>query len=89
MRLAHASAVAIVVALLIPAVQMHAQDADKKVAGGGIAVKGWQGKVDPNNKQGLTINDSKFAAEGNGFRITTGVPGSTGIRRTRPKGISR
>ena len=73
MRFAHASAVAIAVALLIPVV--HAQDADKKVAGGGITVKGWQGKVDANNKQGLTINDSKFAPEGGGFHITTGPAG--------------
>lgn len=73
MRLVHASAVAIAVALFIPAV--HGQDADKKVAGGGITVKGWQGKVDPGNKQGLTINDSKFAAEGSGFRVTTGGAG--------------
>jgi hypothetical protein len=70
MRLVHASAVAITVALLIPTV--HAQDADKKVAGGGITAKGWQGKVDANNKQGLTITDSKFAPEGSGYRITTG-----------------
>ena len=73
MRFAHASAVAIAVALLIPAV--HAQDADKKVAGGGITAKGWQGRVDAGNKQGLTINDSKFAPEGSGFHITTGPAG--------------
>jgi len=74
MRLVHASAVAITVALLIPTVhgQQPAQDADKKVAGGGITAKGWQGKVDANNKQGLTITDSKFAPEGSGYRITTG-----------------
>jgi hypothetical protein len=73
--------VAITVALTIPAIQVYgqqpaaapaAQDADRKVAGGGITVKGWQGKVDANNKQGLTINDSKFASEGGGFHITTG-----------------
>jgi hypothetical protein len=75
MRFVHASAVAIVVALFVPGINVHGQDADKKVAGGGIAVKGWQGKVDANNKQGLTINDSKFAAEGGGFRITTGGAG--------------
>lgn len=51
------------------------QDADKKVAGGGITVKGWQGKADANNRQGLTINDSKFAPEGSGFRVTTGPAG--------------
>jgi len=73
MRLVHASAVAIAVALFIPAV--HGQDTDKKVAGGGITVKGWQGKVDAGNKQGLTVNDSKFAPEGGGFRITTGAAG--------------
>lgn len=73
MRLVHASAVAIAVALFIPAV--HGQDTDKKVAGGGITVKGWQGKVDAGNKQGLTVNDSKFAPEGNGFRLTTGGAG--------------
>lgn len=79
MRLAHASAVAIVVALFMPALHGQApaaapaQDADRKVAGGGIAVKGWQGKVDANAaKQGLSISDGKFAAEGSGFRITTG-----------------
>jgi hypothetical protein len=73
MRLVHASAVALVVALFVPAAhgQQPAQDADRKVAGGGITVKGWQGKAD-NNKQGLTITDSKFAAEGGGFRLTTG-----------------
>src|SRR5687768_13345360 len=92
MRLAHASAVAIVVALFMPAVHgtqapapqppagqapgakpAAAQDADRKVAGGGIAVKGWQGKVDAGAaKQGLSTSDAKFAAEGPGFRITTG-----------------
>ena len=81
MRLVHASAVAVTVALFIPAIQVRAQqpaaapaaqDADRKVAGGGITAKGWQGKVDANNKQGLTINDSKFASEGSGFHITTG-----------------
>jgi hypothetical protein len=73
MRFANASAVAIAVALLIPVVQ--AQDADRKVAGGGITVKGWQGKVDTDNKQGLTINDSKFSPEGSGFHISTGAAG--------------
>jgi hypothetical protein len=84
MRFAHASAVAIVVALFIPAI--HAQDADKKVAGGGIAVKGWQGKVDVGNKQGLTINDSKFASEGSGFRITTGGAGIYWLPTNAAKG---
>jgi hypothetical protein len=76
MRLANASAVAIVAALMISATAApRAQDADKKVAGGGVTVKGWQGKTDPGNKQGLTVNDSKFAPEGKGFHLTTGAAG--------------
>jgi hypothetical protein len=73
MRLASASAVALALALFIPVV--HAQDADRKVAGGGVTVKGWQGRVDTGNKQGLTVNDSKFAPEGSGFHISTGAAG--------------
>jgi len=73
MRLARVLAVGVAAACLSYAFPA-AQDADKKVAGGGITVKGWQGKADP-SKQGLTINDSKFAAEGNGYRMTTGPAG--------------
>jgi hypothetical protein len=51
------------------------QDADRKVAGGGITVKGWEGKEDSGNRQGLTVNDSKLAPEGKGFRLTTGPAG--------------
>jgi hypothetical protein len=79
MRLLRASGVAIAVALLTSVVhgapQAPAQaDADRKVAGGGITVPGWKGKVDTGggNKQGLAITDSKFAPEGGGFRLTTG-----------------
>jgi hypothetical protein len=50
----------------------EAQDADRKVAGGGVTVPGWTGKEDAGNKQGLTVKDSKFAPEGKGFRLTTG-----------------
>jgi hypothetical protein len=41
-------------------------DADRKVAGGGVTVKNWQGNADA-GKQGLTVNDSKCAPEGNAF----------------------
>jgi hypothetical protein len=80
MRLAKASALAGAAALLIsamtalPAAQAQ-QDADKKVAGGGITVKGWQGRVDTGNRQGLTINDSKLAPEGTAWRLMTGAAG--------------
>ena len=71
MRLAHASAAAVTLALLIPT--LAAQDKDVKVAGGGITAPGWKGQVDAKSaSQGMKITDSKFAAEGGGFRITTG-----------------
>lgn len=76
MRLARVCAVGIIAACLtyaFPAAE--GQDPDKKVAGGGVTVKGWQGKADPGNRQGLTVNDSKFAPEGKGFRLTTGPAG--------------
>ena len=73
MRLFRTSMAATAMALVIGAAPIaHAQDADKKVAGGGITVKGWQGKADAGNKQGLTITDAKFAPEGKDIRITTG-----------------
>ena len=71
MRLFKGCCVGVAAAFLL-SVAASAQDADKKVAGGGVTVKGWQGKADPGNKQGLTVNDSKFAPEGSGFHLTTG-----------------
>jgi hypothetical protein len=75
MRFVNASAVAAAAALLVFATagpRAAQQDADKKVAGGGVTVKGWQGKADSGNRQGLTVSDSKFAPEGKGYRLTTG-----------------
>ena len=80
MRLAKASAVAGAAALLVyamtalPTAQPQ-QDADKKVAGGGITVKGWQGRVDSGNRQNLAITDSKLAPEGSAMRLMTGAAG--------------
>lgn len=78
MRLANATAVACVAVLLVSTVaapRARQDDADRKVAGGGVTVKGWQGRVDAGNRQGLTIKDSKLAPEGSGFRLTTGPAG--------------
>ena len=74
MRLAKAFLMAGAAAVLISATTaaQGQQDADRKVVGGGVTVKGWQGKADAGNRQGLTVNDSKFAAEGSAFRLTTG-----------------
>ena len=43
------------------------------VAGGGILVKGWTGKIDAKEAAaGATINSAKFVKEGDAFHITTG-----------------
>jgi hypothetical protein len=63
---------AIAVLILIPLT--FAQDeTSRKVAGGGISVPGWTGKIDANEqKQGKTISDAKFAKEGAALHVTTG-----------------
>ncbi len=72
MRLVHGLISAVAIALVVPA-GLSAQDADRKVAGGGVA-PGWKGKVDANNKQGLTINDSKFTMQGGNLMFVIGPP---------------
>lgn len=48
-------------------------DQSRAVAGGGIAVAGWQGQVDPREAaQGQTVREAKFVAESGGFHVTTG-----------------
>jgi hypothetical protein len=71
------SSLATAALLLLPAF-MYAQDeSSRSVAGGGITVPGWTGKVDAaETKAGKTINDAKFAKEGNGIHVTTGPEGS-------------
>ena len=56
-------------AIAVPA----AQDADRSVKGGGIMVKGWQGRVDAGAaKKGQTINDSRFEEKNGAFHISAG-----------------
>lgn len=67
----HVAAVAIA-AILIP-VAGFAQDASRAVAGGGISVAGWSGKIDANEaRRGSTINNAKFEQQSNAFHIVTG-----------------
>src|SRR5262245_3374966 len=43
------------------------------VAGGGISVPGWTGKIDAKEAAaGLTLNSAKLAKEGNALHVTTG-----------------
>ena len=48
-------------------------DTNRKIAGGGITVPGWQGKVDSDaEKAGQTVNDAKLSLEGNTLQVMTG-----------------
>ncbi len=73
MRRIHGSALAIAL-VVVPQVCM-AQDSEesRKVAGGGIAVAGWQGKIDDKEvKAGQVLSNSKLAADGKVLKVTTG-----------------
>src|SRR5271170_6222914 len=75
MRHTHGSTFAMVLALLIPSfVSCYAQgDADRPVAGGGISVPGWMGKIDASaERSGQTVNNAKLAPEGKSLHVTTG-----------------
>jgi len=65
--------VAVVAGMLVVSSVAVAQDASRVVAGGGIKVPGWQGKIDPNEaKQGGKLEGAKLEKVGNDLRVTTG-----------------
>jgi hypothetical protein len=74
MRFVHLSACAVAAAMLgHVAIGAQGQDASKAVAGGGISVPGWMGKIDPQEvKAGMTLENAKLAQEGKALRVTTG-----------------
>jgi len=58
----------------VAVVSLSAQfDRDRVIPGGGIFVQGWTGKIDAGSvRQGRTLNDSKFAQEGNAIHVIAG-----------------
>ena len=70
----HIRALFTVFVLSAPAGVVFSQtDADRVIPGGGIHVQGWSGKIDAGSvKQGRTVNDARFAQEGNALHVTTG-----------------
>ena len=66
----HKTLVALVVGAMIAPSMVAAQDADKKVAGGGELAPGWQMRIDPNASSGAP---PKFVAMGSGFHATSGA----------------
>jgi hypothetical protein len=74
MRFVHGLTVAIVLTVLAPhTLDAQAQDAARAVAGGGISVPGWQGKIDAQEeKAGQVLNNSKLTQVGKDLQVTTG-----------------
>ena len=61
------------IALAGGASAVRAQDSSRAVAGGGISVAGWAGKVDANEaKAGQTVANAKLVQEGDALHATTG-----------------
>ena len=74
MRRVHVSALAFVVMLMAQAAStVRAQDTNRAVAGGGIAIPGWVGRIDPKEASaGDKLGNAKLAKEGDAMRVTTG-----------------
>jgi hypothetical protein len=60
--------------IFVPAPAARAQgDANRRVAGGGISVPGWMGKIDAaEERSGQTVNDAKLSGNGQSLSVTTG-----------------
>ena len=64
---------AVLAASLALTASLTAQDEARVIAGGGISVPGWTGKIDANEeKAGQVLNNAKLAPEGAGMRVSTG-----------------
>jgi hypothetical protein len=74
MRRTYVSAVAAgAITLIAGATTALAQDASRAVAGGGISIAGWAGKIDAQEAaKGAKLEDSKLAKMGNDMHVTTG-----------------
>src|SRR4026208_2571343 len=76
MRYLTALALALLAVVAVPSVhfsQGGQMEASRGVAGGGITVPGWTGKIDAKEEAaGMTLNSAKLAKEGNALHVTTG-----------------
>jgi hypothetical protein len=73
MRLVHVATLAFTLSLFVAPALIAQGDASRAVAGGGISVPQWTGKIDANEERnGRTLNDAKLAKDGDTLRVTTG-----------------
>jgi len=72
MRKIHVTGLAAAIVLLVP-LAASAQDESRAVAGGGINVQGWQGKIDAREAaSGQTLANAKLIEHGEALHVTTG-----------------
>ncbi|HEY6829511.1 MAG TPA: hypothetical protein VI259_21790 [Gemmatimonadaceae bacterium] len=58
---------------LLPCLALAQGDASKAVAGGGISIPGWQGKIDPGEAaRGGKLEQAKLEMEGKNMHVVTG-----------------
>ncbi len=80
MRRTCAYALALLALTLVPAADFSQgsqtggqTETSRAVAGGGVSVPGWTGKIDSREEAaGMTLNSAKFAKEGDAFHVITG-----------------
>ena len=67
------SIIATLILSLIPAFGYAQDETSRSIAGGGVSVPGWTGKIDAGEqRQGKTINDAKFEKDGGALHVVTG-----------------
>ena len=72
-RIIGSALTAAAVVLVVQPNVARAQDASRAVTDGGIAVKGWAGKIDSSEAaKGLVLENAKLVQEGNALHVTTG-----------------
>jgi hypothetical protein len=76
MRYVAALTLALLAVMLLPRAnfsQGGQTETSRGVAGGGISVSGWTGKIDAKEAEaGLTLNSAKFAKDDNALHVVTG-----------------
>ena len=76
MRRTYVFALALLAVILVPTAnfsQGGQMEASRGVAGGGVSVPGWTGKIDAKEEAaGMTLNSAKLAKDGDALHVTTG-----------------
>ena len=76
MRLTGVLAIALLAVILVPATnfpQGGQMESTRNVAGGGVSVPGWTGKIDAKEAAaGMTLNSAKLTKDGDALLVTTG-----------------